>query len=211
MPDQDHAAVKRMTLVDALQVLHAVRRDEVVVTTMGNAREWQKLGNHALDFTYVPSSMGQATSLGLGIALAQPDRKVVVCNGDGSMLMNLGSLVTISAQAPPNLTLIVFDNGVYEVTGAQPTAAAPMLRANAAPVDFASMARSAGFVRVHSFDAIEPWRKGAAEILRGPGPTFVLLRVEPMADAGLPAFPGPAPDRARALQGELTRGERRKA
>jgi sulfopyruvate decarboxylase subunit beta len=109
---QKHAPIKRMTLVDALQVLHAVRRDEVVITSMGNAREWQKLGTHALDFVFVPSSMGQATSVGLGVALAQPNRKVVVCSGDGSMLMNLGSLVTISAQGPSNLIVIVFDNGV---------------------------------------------------------------------------------------------------
>ena len=114
-------SLKRISLVDSLTVLHAVRSEEVVITTMAAAREWQKLGKHPLDFVLVPSSMGQATSLGLGIALARPDRKVVVANGDGSMLMNLGSLVTMTAQAPPNLTVIVFDNGVYEVTGGQPT------------------------------------------------------------------------------------------
>ncbi len=207
MPAQNTAATKHMSLLEALEVLRAVRLDEVVVTTMGNAREWQKLGKNALDLIYVPSSMGQGTSLALGIALAQPDRKVVVCNGDGSMLMNLGSLVTISAQAPANLTVIVFDNGVYEVTGAQPTAAAPAMRPSSAPVDFAALARASGFTRVYAFDATEPWRSAVADILRGPGPTFVELRVEPMADAGLPAFPGPAPDRARALRAELTRAE----
>jgi sulfopyruvate decarboxylase subunit beta len=198
---------KRMTLVEALEVLHAARRGEVVVTTMGNAREWQKLGKDALDLIYVPSSMGQGTSIALGIALAQPDRKVVVCNGDGSMLMNLGSLVTISAQAPANLTVIVFDNGVYEVTGAQPTAAAPALRPNSAPVDFAALARASGFTRVYTFDAVEPWRNAVGEILNGTGPTFVQLRVEPVADGGLPAFPGPAPDRAVALRAALRRAE----
>jgi sulfopyruvate decarboxylase subunit beta len=207
MPDQPAATTKRMKLVEALEVLHAVRGGEVVVTTMGNAREWQKLGKDSLDLIYVPSSMGQATSLGLGIALAQPQRKVVVCNGDGSMLMNLGSLVTISAQAPANLTVILFDNGVYEVTGSQPTSASPVLRPNSGSVDFGALARASGFTRVRSFDAVEPWRNAVGEILRGPGPTFVHLRVEPMADGGLPAFPGPAPDRARALRAELTRAE----
>jgi sulfopyruvate decarboxylase subunit beta len=202
-----NVTTKRMTLIEALEVLHAVRRGEVVVTTMGNAREWQKLGKDALDLIYVPSSMGQGTSLALGIALARPDRKVVVCNGDGSMLMNLGSLVTISAQAPANLTVIVFDNGVYEVTGAQPTAAAPVLRPNSAPVDFAALARASGFTRIYTFDAVEPWRDAVGEILSGTGPTFVQLRVEPMADAGLPAFPGPAPDRALALRAALKRAE----
>jgi phosphonopyruvate decarboxylase len=196
-----------MSLVEALEALRAVRRGEVVVTSMGNAREWQKLGKNPLDLIYVPSSMGQATALALGIALAQPKRKVVVCSGDGSMLMNLGSLVTISAQAPANLVVIVFDNGVYEVTGAQPTAADPALRPSAAPVDFSALARASGFTRVYTFDAVEPWRSAISEILGGPGPTFVQLRVEPMADAGLPAFPGPAADRARALRAELTRAE----
>lgn len=206
MSDYEAAAGNRMTLAQAVAVLHSARRGEVVVTMMGNAREWQKLGTNALDLIYMPSSMGQGTSVALGLALAQPERRVVVCNGDGSMLMNLGSLVTISAQAPANLTVIVFNNGVYEVTGAQPTAAAPALRPNSAPVNFAALARAAGFRRVYTFDAVEPWRSAVAEILSGPGPTFVELVVEPVADGGLPGFPGPAPERARALRAELMRG-----
>jgi len=82
-----------------------------------------------------------------------------------------------------------------------------VLRPNSAPVDFAALARASGFTRVYAFDAIEPWRNALGEVLRGPGPTFVQLRVEPMADAGLPAFPGPAPERALALRAELTRAE----
>jgi sulfopyruvate decarboxylase subunit beta len=207
MPNSNSVGTRRMTLVAALEVLRAVRHGEVVITTMGNAREWQKLSQDPLDLIYVPSSMGQGTAVALGLALAQPHRKVVVCNGDGSMLMNLGSLVTISAQAPPNLTVIVFDNGVYEVTGAQPTAAALAMRANSGPVDFGALARASGFTRVHMFDEVGPWRNAVGEILRGPGPTFVHLRVEPVPDGGLPAFPGPAPDRARALREQLTRSE----
>ena len=109
--------------------------------------------------------------------------------------------------APANLTVIVFDNGVYEVTGAQPTAAAPVLRPNSAPVDFAALAQASGFTRIYTFDAVEPWRDAVGEILSGTGPTFVQLQVEPMADAGLPAFPGPAPDRALALRAALKRAE----
>jgi thiamine pyrophosphate-dependent acetolactate synthase large subunit-like protein len=195
-----------MTLRQAVEVLHAARTGAVVVTTMGNAREWQKLGAGPLDLIYVPSSMGQGTSIALGIALAQPRRKVVTCSGDGSMLMNLGSLVTISGQAPANLIVIVFNNGVYEVTGAQPTSAAPALRPDAGPVDFAALARASGFTRVYTFGAVEPWQGAVAEILSGRGPTFVELQVEPVADGGLPGFAGPAPNRARALRAELTRG-----
>jgi phosphonopyruvate decarboxylase len=196
-----------MSLVDCLAVLHAARREEIVITTMGAAREWQKLGKHPLDFVLVPSSMGQATSLGLGMALARPDRKVVVCNGDGSMLMNLGSLVTITAQGPPNLTVILFDNGVYEVTGVQPTLAAPTLRRDAAAVDFAAVARACGFRRVTTFDEMGAWQENVRGIIDGPGPTFVHLMVEPVLDAGLIGFPGPSPDRARAFRDQLMRAE----
>src|SRR5580704_2001378 len=174
MPHPIATSAERMTLVEALEVLHAVRRDEVVVTTMGNAREWQKLGKNALDLIYVPSSMGQGTSLALGIALAQPERKVVVCNGDGSMLMNLGSLVTITAQAPTNLIVIVFDNGVYEITGSQPTPAAPPLRQDAAAtVDFGALASACGFQHVWAYRDINDWRENVTDLIDGPGPVFV--------------------------------------
>ena len=111
-----------MPLVEAIGVVHRARREEdVVISAMGAAREWMALGTGPLDWVFVPSSMGQATALGLGLALARPDRRIIVLNGDGGMLMNLGSLVTISACAPANLVILLFDNGVYEITGAQPT------------------------------------------------------------------------------------------
>src|SRR5450759_717422 len=112
-------ARERMPQREAMAALHAARRaDDVVVTSMGAARIWMALGAGPLDLPLVPSSMGTAPSIGLGLALAQPERRVIVVNGDGAMLMNLGSLVTITAAAPANLTLILVDNGVYEVTGA---------------------------------------------------------------------------------------------
>src|SRR5262244_1218401 len=120
---------------DALAVVHATRGPrDVVVTTMATSRDWMTMPQGPLDVVFVPSAMGHATSLGLGLALAQPDRRVIVCNGDGSMLMNLGSLVSIAGARATNLVVIVFDNGVYEVTGAQPVPAS-----NA--VDFAAIAR----------------------------------------------------------------------
>ncbi|MBI3865602.1 MAG: hypothetical protein HY290_27330 [Planctomycetia bacterium] len=93
--------MSRMSLVESLRVLHEVRQEQhVVLSTMGPAREWMKLGTHPLDFIYAPSAMGEAPALGLGMALAQPQRHVIVLNGDGCMLMNLGCLVTITAVAP---------------------------------------------------------------------------------------------------------------
>ncbi len=187
-----------MRLIDALRVLHEARTDrEIVITSMGTAREWMKFPEHPLDFIFVPSSMGQASALGLGMAVAQPDLRVIACNGDGSTLMNLGSLVTITAVAPANFTLLVFDNGVYEVTGAQQTPGSAGLRAGGDEIDFPAIARGSGFRNVHLFDDIESWRAGARRVLDEPGPTFVLLRVAPIPDARGPKFPGPGKERAR--------------
>jgi sulfopyruvate decarboxylase subunit beta len=182
-------------LHEALKAVRANRRDEdVVIATMAAARAWYELGTHPLDFIFVPSSMGHATSFGLGIALAQPKRRVIVCNGDGSMLMNLGSLVTIAAQAPNNLVVIVFDNGVYEVTGAQPVPGR---------VDFQAVARAAGFTSVHHFQTIEDWTRGADRVLSGAGPTFVLLDIQAVPGRAGPKSPGPAAQRALALKRAL--------
>src|SRR5215213_1248565 len=131
-----------ISLVRALEVLRRARRDdEIVIPTMGSAREWMKLGEpHPLDFVLVPSAMGYGTSIGLGMALARPERRVITCMGDGSLLMNLGSLASIVAARVPNLVVIVFDNGVYEVTGQQPTAGAAAGRMGTRPADFAAIA-----------------------------------------------------------------------
>lgn len=178
----------------ALEVLHHLRTDEIVVTTMGSAREWPKLSQHPCDFQYLPSAMGHATSLALGLALAQPQRHVIGITGDGGLLMSLGSLVTIAASGATNLTVILLDNRLYEVTGGQPTAAAT------AKVDFAALALAAGFANAWSFASLESWRAEAANCLSAAGPRFIALAVESVgADYQLPA-PASVADRARQLR-----------
>lgn len=190
-----------MPLVAALRVLASLRKDEIVVTTMGAAREWPKLSQHPLDFHYVPSAMGEAPALGLGLALAKPARKVWVLNGDGGMLMNLGCLVTIVAGGAKNITLVVLENGVYEVTGGQQTPAAHARRH--AKVDFAGLARAAGFASVQSFERLDEWEQQAAAALRTPGPRFIALAVEPVgADYHLEA-PGPIAERVKKFMTAL--------
>ena len=185
----------RMTIAAALQTLVELRTDQIVVTTMGAAREWPKLSSHPLDLQYLPSAMGQAPALALGLALAQPGREVIVFNGDGCMLMNLGALVTIVASGAKNLTLIVLENGLYEVTGGQPTAGV------AAHVDFAAMARAAGFATVAAFDSADDWRQQAREILSRPGPRFIALAIEPVGAAfALPAVEPIGPRLAKFQQ-----------
>src|SRR5262245_62318578 len=131
-----------MTHREALEVLAAHRGDRVVVTTMGSIGLWPALSDTPLDFAYIPSSMGQGVALGLGLAVAT-GRGVVAVTGDGSLLMNLGCLVTV-ANHPAPLTVLLIDNGLYEVTGGQDVA-------GAGRTDFAGLARSAGIQRIYDF------------------------------------------------------------
>ena len=135
-----------MTHRQALEVVAAHRGGRIVVTTMTAIGVWAELSDSALDFAYIPSAMGHAPALGLGLSLAQPERGVIVVNGDGCMLMNLGNLVTLAAH-PANIYLLIMDNGLYEVTGGQPVA-------GASRTDFAGLARSAGISRVYSMKPV---------------------------------------------------------
>jgi len=191
-----------MTLPDALDVIHRNRRDAVVITTMGSARDWQQFEPHPKDLVYMPSSMGQGPPLGLGIALAQPDQRVIVVNGDGCLLMNLGCLVTITAQAPKNFTLIIIDNGVYEVTGNQATIGSAAKRASQQSVDYGDLARAAGFEEVYEFDDVESWRY-EQEIMHEEGPICIVLKTANRTEDVGARSPGPAPQRAQALQETL--------
>jgi thiamine pyrophosphate-dependent acetolactate synthase large subunit-like protein len=188
-----------MSLAEALEVIHRNRREAVVITTMGAAREWQQLEPHPKDFVYMPSSMGQGPPLGLGIAIAQPEQRVIVVNGDGCLLMNLGCLVTITAQAPKNFTLIIIDNGVYEVTGGQTTIANALRRADDRSIDFQAMARASGFEHVYEFDDIESWRY-EHEVMHDEGPICIVLKTTVKTEDAGARSPGPAPGRAEALR-----------
>lgn len=184
-----------MTHREALEVLAAHRGDCVVITTMTSGGVFPSISDTPLDFAYLPSSMGQGPSLGLGIALAQPHRGVIVVNGDGCTLMNLGCLVTI-ASYPANLYLLIMDNGLYEVTGGQPTA-------GAGHTDYAGLARAAGIRRTSTFDTMEAWKNGAAEALSGPGPVVVWLKVEGRLGQKTPKPPRPMAEQIARLQQAL--------
>src|SRR5436309_2848650 len=148
-----------MTQRQALEVVVPQRGERIIVSTMSSAGLWPLLSNSPLDFAYIPSAMGHAPSLGLGLALAQPERGVIVLNGDGCALMSLGNLVTL-AHHPANIHVLILDNGHYEVTGGQP-------HAGAGHADFAGLARAAGIKRVYAFRTLADWQAGAAEALAG--------------------------------------------
>jgi len=169
-----------MALEDALAVITKQRSRRVVISTMGSVAVWPELSDSPLDFHYIPSSMGQGPALGLGLALAQPNHGAIVLCGDGSLLMNLGCLVTI-AQHPAPLWIVLLDNGQYEITGGQPVA-------GAGRTDFAALAKAAGISRVYSFEMLLDWQNAAARIFEGDGPVFVWLRI-----IGRPGIKTPSP------------------
>jgi thiamine pyrophosphate-dependent acetolactate synthase large subunit-like protein len=162
---------------------------------MSAAGAWQKLSDTPLDFIYIPSAMGLGPSLGLGLALAQPQRGALVLNGDGCTLMNLGCLVTL-ANHPANLVLIIFDNDLYEVTGGQPTA-------GVGHADFAALARAAGIQRVYTFDSLDAWKLGTPAALNGPGPVVIWLKVEGRLGQKTPKPPRPMKEQLTRLREAL--------
>ncbi|HEY0874214.1 MAG TPA: thiamine pyrophosphate-dependent enzyme [Vicinamibacterales bacterium] len=125
LPDAvEPSGAQTMSRLAATRVLVGRLRDEAVIASLGHpAYDLYAAGDRPANF-YTWGSMGLASSIGLGLALARPDRRVIVCDGEGSLLMNLGSLATIAVMRPPNLTVVVWDNGEYATTGGQPSATA---------------------------------------------------------------------------------------
>jgi thiamine pyrophosphate-dependent acetolactate synthase large subunit-like protein len=134
---------KRMNRFDLTQRLVAkLQHDEAVVAGIGNTNfDLWASGRRPQNF-YMLGSMGLACPIALGVALAQPRRRVIALEGDGSLLMQLGVLTTIAGVKPANLTIVVMDNSVYQITGAQPTATAH-------GADLAAIARGAGLADSH--------------------------------------------------------------
>ena len=147
--------------------------DEVVVANLGQATlELQQVADRPLN-VYTFGSMGQCSAIGLGIALARPDVKVVCLDGDGSLLMNLGVLCTVANTAPPNLSVVIWDNESHMTTGGQPTA-------TRMKTSFAGIARGAG---IDTDRVIEPANEEDLDhaferILSEDGPFVVPVKID---------------------------------
>ncbi|MFC1916407.1 thiamine pyrophosphate-dependent enzyme [Chloroflexota bacterium] len=152
----------------ALEIIAKHRGDCVLVMSYV-ATAWPESMEGQLVLPFI-GCMGKVSSFGLGLALARPDKKVVVLDGDGSLLMNLGSLVTIANMAPSNLVHFVLENEVYETTGGQPV---PM----AGKLNFAGFAKAAGYPKVYEIDHADKFNAQIDNILSETGPTFVWLKV----------------------------------
>jgi thiamine pyrophosphate-dependent acetolactate synthase large subunit-like protein len=159
-----------LTKDELLKPLSRLRGAAVVVTCMSVARPWGRLSSSEFDFASADSAMGHTADLALGIALAQPLRRVICLNGDGSMLMTLGVLATVVATRPANFVLFVVQNDSYELTGNQPLPAAGR-------IDFARLALSVGFDHVHTFDDPAEYETCLPAVLAEEGPVFVAARV----------------------------------
>ena len=142
-PTVDAAAVKVLNRADLTKRLVAkLTRDEAVVAGIGNTNfDLYAAGHRAQNF-YMLGSMGLACPIALGVALAQPERGVIALEGDGSILMALGCLATIGAVKPRNLTIVIMDNGLYQITGKQAAA-------TARTADIVAIARGAGIAESH--------------------------------------------------------------
>ncbi|HLZ25697.1 MAG TPA: thiamine pyrophosphate-dependent enzyme [Chloroflexota bacterium] len=160
----------------AIAALVAERADAITVVTEQAIGAWRAAvaepANQIPDHLDIVGCMGSASTIALGIALAQPQRKVIVVDGDGSLLMQLGSLVTIAGAAPANFFHFVFENGVYETSGSQPLPAEGRF-------DFARMAAAAGYADAVQFDAGDAFAAALPGLLRQRGPVFVSVRTEP--------------------------------
>jgi thiamine pyrophosphate-dependent acetolactate synthase large subunit-like protein len=179
-----------MTLHEALAVVAEHRGEQVVMATMASVGVWPTFSDGPLDFAYMPSAMGHAPGLAQGLALAT-GRGVIVLNGDGCTLMNLGCLVTL-AQTPADVKLIILDNGLYEVTGGQPIP-------GSGQVDFAGMARAAG-LSAATFRLLPDWQREAAGYLNSPGPRVIQLCIQGRSGQQTPKPPRPMAEQLQRLR-----------
>ena len=154
---------------ECFEKLAELRGDAIVVATYSSAFEWLRAAPSPLNFVSV-GAMGQASSHGLGLALGLPDHKVIVLDGDGSLLMNLSSLVTVAEAAPENLVHFVVENGCYEANGSHPIPGQDK-------VSFAGLARAAGYAHVFEFDGLNRFTAELPEVLSLGGPVFATLKV----------------------------------
>ena len=161
-----------MNQKDALTLIEKIRSDAIVVPTMTGRTTWSEISKD--DSVEVPlrGAMGKAASVALGLAISQPNRKVIIIDGDGSLLMNLGTLVTIAEKAPKNLYHFVLENGVYAVTGGQPIPGNNR-------ISFAGMAKEAGYANAFEFDDLEDFASRAAEVMGAEGPVFICVKTTP--------------------------------
>ena len=181
---------------EVLKIIAAARGDAICVPTMTTAPAWRGIAPDDLSVTCT-GFMGGASSMGLGLALARPERRVIVFDGDGSLLMQLGSLATVAGARPRNLIHLVFKNGVYHTSGAQDIP-------GGLTVDFVAMAKGAGYRSALALHDIDDFRRRFPDLLKAEGPILVELHTTLADQTPMTARGGtPFPEQVATLRGKL--------
>jgi sulfopyruvate decarboxylase subunit beta len=164
---------------ECFKALARAHTNEIVVAVYQSGFDWRAIKPWPLNY-FCTGVMGQASSHGLGLALGRPDKRVIVLDGDGSLLMQLGSLVTVASLAPANFFHVVFDNGVYESSGNQKVPGHGVF-------DFPALARAAGYRRAHDFTSANEFADRLPSVLSETGPVFVRLAID--VETATPRWP----------------------
>jgi len=161
-----------MHTADMLKVFGPYREDAIVIPGRGGRYWTEHTTRPNLDVPLGDPAMGGHAGFALGVALARPERKVILFDSEGDLLMSLGMLVTIAEQQPANFYHLLIDNGCYATTGGQPVP-------NADNIAYDVIARGAGYPRAFAFDELGQFSAQLPDILGKPGPVFVALKVSP--------------------------------
>jgi thiamine pyrophosphate-dependent acetolactate synthase large subunit-like protein len=166
--------------LEATRYLVEQLSDEPIIASCGNPKFdlFTAAEKRKANF-YMWNSMGMASSVGLGLAMACPGRKVIVLDGDGAILMNLNSLTTAASKAPPNLVHIIWDNAQYQITGGQPTH-------TAGEADIEAIARGAGFKQALTVNTFAAFKEALSQILSQSGPWILVARTDSSKAPGRP-------------------------
>lgn len=156
---------------DCLSVLAKYRKDDLVVSCWQSIDAWDQVSPSKYNFQGL-RTMGDCSTFALGLAIARPDKRVIALEGDGSLCMDLSSVVTIAGAAPPNLYQFVMHNKIYETTGGQTIP-------NVDHLDLAMIARGAGITNIHRFSDTKTLEKELPNLFNEKGPVFIILDIEP--------------------------------
>ena len=158
--------------VDIFNVFKPHRGDAIVTSAGTAGRHWQDVSDQPARDIALGGAMGHTTSAAFGLALGLPEEKVVLFDAEGSLLMNLGVIASIAGKQPKNFVHFVLDNECYATTGGQPVP-------NATGIDYAAMAKGAGYASAYNFDDLEDFATRIEDIMNEDGPVMVAIKIQP--------------------------------
>ena len=157
---------------DMFRAFQPHREKAIVVVTGTSGRDWSDISTDKSRDVSFQGAMGQTNSASLGFALSQPNEKVVLFDSEGSLQMNMGVLATVAGKKPKNFFHFLMDNECYATTGGQPVP-------NASEINYAGMAKQAGYAATFEFDNLEEFTNNIEQIMKEEGPVFVAMKMIP--------------------------------